>query len=113
MSRIPFRRPTSERRDRRRWLASEAGQTLSEYTVVLAAIAVACVVAIVLIAAAIGGLFDSADTPSGGGGPFVPPQTPQLSYPTKLADCEHGRWRNFAQFRSEDECRQYVEEHTP
>lgn len=111
MSRIPFLRPTSEPHVGRR-LESEAGQTLSEYTVVIAAIAVVCVAAVVVLAAAIGGRFDSPDGPAGGS-PFTPPAPQHLAYPTTLDDCEHGRWKNYAQFESEEECKTYVEQHTP
>ena len=44
---------------------------------------------------------------------FVPPASPALAYPTTLEDCEDGGWQNYAQFESEDECKQYVEGNTP
>ena len=111
MSRIPSRlRSSDARRARARpTVATESGQTLPEYAIVVAAVAVAGVLALVLLAAGIGGLFERTGDAPGQQGPFVPPRTPHLSYPTKLADCEHGRWRNYAQFASEEECRRYVE----
>lgn len=110
MSRTPFRRRSSEQPSPGVEAESESGQTLPEYAVLVAALAVGCVLAVVLLAAAIGGAFDTSG-PSPSPGPFVPPRTTELAYPTKLEDCEHGRWRNYAQFRSEAECRRYVESH--
>jgi Flp pilus assembly pilin Flp len=107
MSRTPFRRRSSEAR-----AASASGQTLPEYAVIIAAIAVAVMVALLFLVAGINGRFDSTD-PSSPQAPFVPPRTPTLSYPTTLEDCEHGGWRNYAQFDDEKECKKYVEEHTP
>jgi Flp pilus assembly pilin Flp len=59
MSRIPFRRRSSEAR-----AASASGQTLAEYAVIIAAIAVACMLAVLFLAAGIRDRFDSSDQPS-------------------------------------------------
>lgn len=109
MSRIRSRRPSSEGTGGRRpGLRDESGQTLAEYAVLVAAVAVACLLAGVFLAAGIGGLFGSSDAPPSPG-PFVPPSTPQLAYPSSIEDCERGRWRNYAQFASEAQCKEYVE----
>jgi Flp pilus assembly pilin Flp len=108
MSRTPFRRPSSETRT----VAEAAGQTLAEYAVIVAAIAVACTIAVVFLVAGIRGRFDSTDQPPPQS-PFVPPVSPPLAYPATLEDCENGGWKNYVQFRSEDDCKRYVEEHTP
>jgi hypothetical protein len=108
MSRIPFRRPSSETCG----AGGSSGQTLAEYAVIIAAIAVTCLIAVLFLVAATRGRFDSTDQPYPQA-PFVPPPSPTLSYPTKLEDCEHGGWKNYAQFRNEAECKKYVEEHTP
>lgn len=106
MSLIPFRRRSSDR-----CVIGAPGQAIAEYAVIIAAIAVACMLAVLFLAAGIRGRFDSSDGPSQPA-PFVPPRSsPAPSYPTKLEDCTDGRWRNYAQFRSELECKQYVEEH--
>jgi Flp pilus assembly pilin Flp len=106
MSRTPFRRRSSEAR-----AAAASGQTLAEYAVVIAAIAVAVMVALLFLVAGIKGRFDS--TPSSPQAPFVPPRTPTLSYPATLEDCEEDGWRNYVQFDDEEECKKYVEQHTP
>ena len=85
-----------------------SGQTLAEYAVIVAAIAVACMVAVLFLAAGIQGRFDSTNGPSPQA-PFVPPRSPGLSYPAKLEDCEDGGWKNYAQFESEEQCKDYVE----
>jgi hypothetical protein len=88
---------------------------MAEYAVVLAGIAVLCLLAIMFLAAGIRGRFESTNTPTPAG-PFEPPSTgdlPQLTYPTTIAECEHGGWRNFAQFRNEAECTQYVDSLKP
>ena len=79
---------------------------------IIAGIAVAVMVALLFLVAGIKGRFDSTN-PSSPQAPFVPPRTPTLSYPTTLEDCEDGGWRNYAQFEDEEECKKYVEEHTP
>ena len=94
---------------------SESGHTLAEYAIVLAGVAVLCLLALVFLAAGIRGRFESTPTPTPAG-PLEPPSTgtvPQLAYPTTIAQCRHGGWRNFAQFHDEAECRQYVDSLTP
>jgi hypothetical protein len=46
-------------------------------------------------------------------GPFLPPTTSRLHWPTRDEDCEAGRWRHFHQFRDESACRAYVGYGTP
>lgn len=41
-------------------------------------------------------------------GPFLPPTTPSLTWPTTIEDCQQGRWRTFGQFRDEAACAAYV-----
>jgi hypothetical protein len=68
-------------------------------------------VAILFVSGAVGGLFDDTGKRGSPGG-FRPPAT-QLSWPTTLEECEDGGWRNFAQFSSEEDCREYVESLSP
>jgi Flp pilus assembly pilin Flp len=84
---------------------------VTEYAVILAGIAVVCVVAALFVGATIKGRFDSTGTPTPAA-PFTPPRptpAPQLTYPTRLEECSHGGWRDFPQFASEAECRNYVD----
>ena len=113
MSRTPSRRRSSEPDSLRvdEAAARDSGEALAEYAVLVAAVAVACVLAVVFVAVGVGGLLDRSE-PSPAPGPLVPPRTPDLSYPTKLADCEHGRWQNYAQFSSEEECKKSLESDT-
>ena len=88
---------------------------MAEYAVVLAGIAVVCLVAAVFVGAAIQGRFRSTNTPTPAG-PFEPPPTPAMpkpNSPTAIAECEGGGWRNFPQFDSEGECRRYVDSLPP
>ncbi len=109
MSRIPFHRRSSEAR-----AASASGQALAEYAVIIAAIAVACMIAVLFLVAGIRGRYDSTDR-AAPEAPFVPPPSPALSYPTTPEDCEDGGWKDYVQLRFEDEraCKKYVKEHSP
>lgn len=91
----------------------EEGQTFGEYAILLGGIAVVCGLVLVILALSIGGILGGGEDP-GTPGPFVPPTRPsELSYPTRIEECEDGGWRNYAQFRNEAECKRYVEGLTP
>ena len=88
---------------------------MAEYAVILGGIALVCVVAALFIGATIKGRFDSTDTPTPAA-PFTPPRptpAPQITYPTRLEECEHGGWRDFPQFASEPDCRDYIDSLEP
>ena len=88
---------------------------MAEYAVILAGIALVCVVAACSSEPRSKGATDSTDTPTPAA-PFTPPRptpTPQLTYPTRLEECEHGGWRDFPQFASEAECRDYIDRLEP
>ena len=88
---------------------------MAEYAVILGGIALVCVVAALFIGATIKGRFDSTDTPTPAA-PFTPPRptpAPQITYPTTLEECEHGGWRDFPQFESEQDCRAYIDSLEP
>jgi hypothetical protein len=34
-------------------------------------------------------------------------------YPTRIERCEHGGWRDFRQFKDEDDCKAYIAELSP
>ena len=90
---------------------SERGQTQAEYTVVLAAIAVACILAALFVGGAVSGLFDSSPTPLvPGSSPFTPPHPPAaLTQPSSAEECTNEGWRSFPQFDSEAACLDYVD----
>ena len=95
------------RRERR-----ELGQASGEYAVVVGAIAVVCIVAALFLGLALKGQYESASEPVQQA-PFEPPRSAPLTWPTSLADCEDGGWRDFPQFRDEADCRAYVEDLSP
>ncbi len=92
---------------------NESGQTSSEYSLVLGAIALVCIAAAVFVGIAIKNHFGSSNEQIGQA-PFVPPKsTPAPVWPTAIAQCEDGGWRAFPQFSDEEECRDYVEGLSP
>ena len=87
---------------------SESGQTIGEYAVVIAGIAVVCLVAALFLGAVIANHV-RAGKPPASMEPFEPPRTaPQLVWPRRLEDCENGGWHNYVQFNDERECTDYV-----
>jgi Flp pilus assembly pilin Flp len=95
------------RRERR-----ELGQASGEYAIVVGVIVVVCIVAALFLGLAIRGQFGSASEPVQPA-PFEPPRPAPVTWPTTLADCEDGGWRNYPQFRNETECREYIERSIP
>jgi Flp pilus assembly pilin Flp len=110
--------PTGKTRGERRRSAAwtirgrpepEAGQASTEYAVILAAIAVCCLVAVLFLGLTIRSHFDDSGGDPASPAPFTPPATsPRVVDPTTLEECEHGGWRHFPQFRNERECKDYV-----
>lgn len=81
---------------------------MAEYAILVGAIAVACSFGILFLSGGVDHLFGSTSKPMRTA-PFHPPSPPpELTYPTSLAQCEHGGWRDFPQFASETECVDYV-----
>ena len=85
-----------------------SGQVQAEYALVVAAIAIGCIVAVLFVGGALSGLFDSSARPlTAGRGRsrrrVLPPPTPRPS-----AQCENGGWESFPQFQSEAACVDYV-----
>ena len=87
---------------------SESGQTIGEYAVVIAGIAVVCLVAALFVGSVIANRVREGKPPA----PmeqFEPPRaSPQLVWPKKLEDCENGGWQNYVQFENESQCKDYV-----
>lgn len=93
-------------------IKSAAGQTSAEYTLVLAGIAIVCVVALVFLGGAIRDQFRSSGNPLDPGpspGALTPPVPPSgLTWPKTMSDCQGTEWQNFSQFKNSGECRDYV-----
>jgi Flp pilus assembly pilin Flp len=92
----------------------EGGQALAEYAIIVAAIAVGCLFALLILRSGIDAVFGSAANPTGPT-PVQAPRTttPAPTYPTTIEECEDGGWTDFQQFESEAECSEYVEGLTP
>jgi hypothetical protein len=91
-------------RGRHAW---ESGQTIGEYAVVIAGIAVVCLVAALFVGSIVANRIR--DAPSQPHTSLEPPRTsPQLVWPRRLEDCENGGWRNYVQFENERQCKDYV-----
>jgi Flp pilus assembly pilin Flp len=88
---------------------SESGQAQSEYVLVVAGIALACIAAALLLGALVVDRFDSSSKPLvPSSSPFTPPRSPATVYPTSLSQCEDGGWRDFPQFADESACADYI-----
>ena len=74
---------------------------------------VVCLVAALFLSAAIGNRVGRTVKPAPPAEFQPPTPSPQLVWPTKLEDCEDGRWRNFVQFDNEAECGTYVKNLRP
>lgn len=99
---------------RRAWRNPEGGQALAEYAIIVAAIAVGCLFALLILRSGIDAVFGSTARPTQPT-PAPPPRstTPVLTYPTTIQECENGGWADFPDFESEAECKEYVERLTP
>ena len=90
---------------------SESGQTIVEYALIVATIAVVCVAATVFLSDRISDLFGTVtDSPAINRptpGSLTPP-TPPIQWPTRVSQCLHGRWRNYPQFADQASCIRYV-----
>ena len=79
----------------------------------MAAIAIGLIAALVFLGVGVRGLFESTAEPVQQA-PFQPPvPSSELTWPTSLADCEDGGWRNYPQFDDKADCVEYVEDLTP
>jgi hypothetical protein len=76
----------------------------------VAVIAIGCIIAIIYFSGGVQGLFGSTTKP-GKTGPLLPPFA--VSYPTSIQECENGGWRTFPQFADQEECKRFVESLEP
>jgi hypothetical protein len=80
---------------------------MGEYAVVIAGIAVVCLVAALFVGSIVANRFR--DAPSEPRTSLEPPRNvPQLVWPRSLDDCENGGWHNYVQFENERQCKDYV-----
>jgi Flp pilus assembly pilin Flp len=87
---------------------TETGQATVDYTLIVAAVAVGCVLAILFLNGAIRGLFDTTGTRVRQA-PLRPPvSSPGPTWPTSVEECRHGGWRDFPQFADQAACVDYV-----
>jgi len=86
-----------------RRLGSESGQAISEYAMILAVIALGCLVAVLFFSGGVKHLLGSTTRPMNSA-PLQPPDP----VPTSVEDCQNGGWRDFPQFQSEAECIDFV-----
>ena len=94
---------------RRKSVSSESGQAAAEYALILAGIAMAVILAVAALGGSIGDLFDSNGRElASAGGPRIKAVKP-LVYPTTLEQCADPGWHSYPQFKSEDECEEYIE----
>lgn len=89
---------------------SESGQTLVEYALILASVALGCLAAVIFLSGSINGLFGSiSNSPSGINPRRAPePVAPPVQLPTTVQQCLYGRWHNYPQFVDEAACKQFV-----
>lgn len=87
---------------------SESGQVFAEYALIIAVIALGCLVGVVFVSGAIDRLFGSTTRPLRSS-PFKPPVQGQVDIPTSVTDCENGGWRDFPQFADEAACTAFVQ----
>jgi hypothetical protein len=80
---------------------------MGEYAVVIAGIAVVCLVAALFVGSIVANRFR--DAPSEPRTSLEPPRNvPKLVWPRNLEDCENGGWHNYVQFENERQCKDYV-----
>jgi Flp pilus assembly pilin Flp len=87
--------------------SSEAGQTFSEYALMLGALALVCVLGVQFLGHRIADLFDSTAGPIATTTSHDTP--PRASVPTTIADCEDDGWRGYPEFSSEEDCVDFVD----
>ena len=85
-------------------------QASTEFALILGAIAVGCIIVLLLFSGTLAGRFDSDAEPFAPGGPLLPPTptVPELTFPTSIDQCKNGGWQTFPQFGSEEACLDYL-----
>jgi Flp pilus assembly pilin Flp len=87
---------------------AETGQAAAEYVLIAAAVAIGCAMAVLFFGGAVTNLFGTSAKPIKTA-PFRPPvRSGDITFPTTVAECVDGGWRNFPQFADEAACADYV-----
>ena len=84
-------------------LRSTGGQTLAEYAIIVAAIAVGCAMVVLFVSGGVGGLFDTSSKPLKPGALVPPLHGTPFGDPKTVKDCQHGGWELY-NFPSEQAC---------
>ncbi len=91
-----------------RRLSSTSGQTQAEFALIVAGVAVACIVGVLFLGGAVGGLWDRSTKPVTPG-TFTPPSDPPTTpTPATAADCMNEGWKSYPRFHTEQECLDFV-----
>ena len=94
---------------RRTSLRCESGQAAAEYALILAGIAMAVILALAALGGGVRDLFGSNGRELAATRPPRVVPGPPLVYPTTLEQCVDPGWHSYPQFRSEEDCRKYIE----
>jgi hypothetical protein len=88
----------------------------TEFSVLLALIAVGCILAVLVLGNGIGGLFPDPSPDPSGHQPFMPPKSsPDVRFPTSIEQCLNDGWQDFTalDFESQADCENYVNDQAP
>lgn len=88
-------------------LESKEGQTLAEYAIIIAAVAVGCAMVVLFLGGGIRGFFDTSKKPIAPGRVSPVHGTP-FGGPKTIADCQDGGWVIY-NYSSLEECEEAVE----
>jgi Flp pilus assembly pilin Flp len=89
-------------------LKSTGGQTLAEYAIIVAAIAVGCAMVVLFVTGGVSGLFDTSAKPLKPGALVPPVHGTPFGGPTTVKDCKNGGWALY-NFPNEQACIDAVE----
>ena len=94
-------------------LRSASGQTQGEFALIVAGVAIACILAVLFLGGAVGDLWDRSAKPVPG--VLHPPDNPSSTVePLTRADCEDPNWQTkFPQFATQQACFDFVAGITP
>lgn len=90
--------------------ASPSGQTQAEFSLIVAAIAIGCIVVVLIFGGTVGGLWDRSTKPVSPA-TFDPP-TATIVTPKKAADCDDPGWASYG-FADRDKCLTWVANNAP